>query len=323
MTLAEEREKTTPTRFAVKYSVDEEDCFDFAKGFAKLHHNVYFVNWRDLNGLNGNPDNGGSSREFSRMFHYNLGTFIPPVGIDAMDLIFVYKQEGFLKDLPAFERILTRFEGNGAVVVNNPGTIRWNMSKAYLFDMAKNGIRIVPTYELTPEITERIKRGERFILKPKIGERGLEQCLVTSVDDLKPFMQKPQNYLAQIFCPQIRRGERSLVFLGRRFSHAVLKTPNPHDSTEYRCNESRGGKVAVYVPTKKEQEFAQQLFDYTTSIGHPPIFSRIDLIDIEGEPVLMEAEMLNPSIYANYSGIGLRFGIDLADYFNKLMRTRK
>lgn len=50
-------------------------------------------------------------------------------------------------------------------------------------------------------------------------------------------------------------------------------------------------------------------------------FSRIDVVEVEGSPVLMEAELLNPSVYANYIGIGREFGSKLGAYFHELMAS--
>src|SRR5215210_3471342 len=91
LTLAEEREETTASHFAVKYKVDEYDCFDFSRGLQELKHQVFFANWDDLR-----------ERQFTRMFHDNKKKFIPPLALEEMDLIFIYKMEGFYFNLPRF-----------------------------------------------------------------------------------------------------------------------------------------------------------------------------------------------------------------------------
>jgi len=309
MTLAEEPESSRSDHFAVKYGVDEEDCFRFAHALGQSGDNTFFVNWDDY-----------SRGEFSRMFHYNSSRFVEPVEIDSMDLIFSYKQEGFLfrENWNRYEVMLERFELSRAIVVNDPGTIRWNRSKDYLFGLADAVVATIPTFDITNDIHAKVGRGEKFIIKPKVGERGLDQKLVEQPEDLASLNGQASQYLAQEFCPEVRNGERSLVFIGMDYAHAVIKHPNRDNPNEYRCNESRGGTVAAYNPTPKELAFATDLLDHISQ-EHPVHFSRIDCVDVDGSPVLMEAELLNPSIYANYTGVGKDFGRKLGHYFHELM----
>ena len=293
----------------MRFDVDEEDCFRFAHALGQSGDNAYFVNWDDF-----------SDGEFSRMFNFNLSRFVEPMEIDSMGLIFSYKQEGFLlrENWARYEEMLTRFEQSPAIVVNDPGTIRWNRSKDYLFDLADAGIAVIPTFEVTGDVHARVRHGETFVVKPKVGERGLDQTLVKRPEDFTGMNGQASQYLAQEFCPEIRNGERSLVFVGMDYSHAVIKHPDPDRPGEYRCNESRGGTLAAYNPTLKELDFAAHLLEYI-SLEHPVHFSRIDFVEVDGSPVLMEAELLNPSTYANYTGVGREFGSKLSEYFNELM----
>jgi glutathione synthase/RimK-type ligase-like ATP-grasp enzyme len=130
----------------------------------------------------------------------------------------------------------------------------------------------------------------------------------------------PATHFVQRFEPAIRDGERSLAFLGHGFQHAVIKFPNPDDPAEFRCNESLGGRVSPYTPTRDERDFAARVLRASESLGWPVRFSRIDLLATADGPVLMEAELLNPSVYANYVGRGAEFGEALAGYFETLMR---
>ena len=58
------------------------------------------------------------------------------------------------------------------------------------------------------------------------------------------------------------------------------------------------------------------------SLGCPVHFSRVDFIDGAHGPVLMEAELLNPAAFANYSGKGRAFGRKVADYFDRLIAAQ-
>lgn len=309
LTLAEVREETTDHHFAVKYSVDEYDCFDFSRGLQALKHDVFFANWDDLR-----------AGQFRRMFHDNEKQFISPIPLSEMDLIFVYKMEGFYFNLPRFFQMVQTFADAAPLVVNHPATIRHNIDKRYMWALAEKGVRVIPTHYLDERVRERLAAGERFVLKPIRGERGRDVMRVSSMDELAAIEGREDEFLAQDFMPAIREGERSLVYLGFEYQHAVLKRPSASNPQEFRCNESLGGTVVVYEPQPEELDFAQQVLTAYESLGCPVHYSRIDMIQTDDGPTLIEAELINPSIFANYSHKGLQFGESIARYFHHLLK---
>lgn len=307
MTMAEDTAATSASNFEIKYRVDEHDCLHFAESLKTIGHQIYFVNWKDLNG-----------REFKRTFSFNSCEFVSPVPVDEMDLIFVYKMEGFLSDLARFHRMLDRFEGLN--VINDIATIRHNLDKSYLWELGAGGIKIIPSYPIH-EAADRLSSGERLVIKPLKGERGERVFLANGLPDLAVIRGSEDEYFAQAFMPGIRDGERSLVFLGHEYQHAVIKRPSASDPHEFRCNESLGGTVAVYEPTAEEMLFAGRVLDAYEALGYPVHFGRVDLLQSSDGPVLLEAEFMNPSIYANHSNKGKQFGDRIAAYFDEFLRT--
>jgi len=311
VTLAEERESTRPDHFAVKYRVDEYDCYDFTDALKELGHDVYFVNWDDLRG-----------DAFARMFHDNAKRFVRPLALSRMDLAFVYKMEGFYFDLPRFFRMVEVFAAHSPLVVNDPATIRHNIDKRYLWELEGKGVRVIRTRPVDARLRARLAAGEALVLKPIRGERGGGIHLARRPEDLAAVAGREDEYLAQDFMPDVRRGERSLVFLGFEYQLAVMKRPAADRPKEFRCNESLGGTVEVYEPTPDEIEFAVAALWAYESLGCPVHYSRIDLIETDGGPTLMEAELINPAAFANYSGKGRQFGESLARYFDRLLAAR-
>lgn len=305
MTMAEDVTKTSTSNFGLRYPVDEHDCLHFAQSLKELGHQVYFVNWMDLGVV-----------EFERMFNYNDTKFVRPLQIRDMDLIFVYKMEGFYGDLARFDTMLDRFAQTN--VINDIATIRHNLDKSYLWQLSEKGIRTIPSYRIH-ELSDRLAGGERFVIKPLKGERGKGIFLAETRAALEPVIGQEDQYFAQEFMSSIRNGERSLVFLGHEYQHAVIKHPSPTDQEEFRCNESLGGTVAIYEPDAEEIAFCQNVLKVYEDLGYPVHFSRIDLISSEAGPVLLEAELLNPSIYANYSDKGKQYGDRIAKYFEQFM----
>jgi len=308
MTMNEDARLTCRDCFGVTYKVDEHDCLHYAAGLEKLGHAVFFVNWNDLRG-----------RQFCRMFSHGERRFVEPVPLEDMDLIWVYQMEGFYGQLSRFLEMVDAFESACARVINDPKTVRHNLGKEYLWALEAKGIRVIPTYRVDDEIVRRLAAGERFVLKPLFGERGKDVLLASTPDDLAGIASREEHYIAQEYMPGVREGERSLIFLGFDYQHAVLKRPSPARPQEFRCNESLGGTVSVYEPTSSELAYAQQVLRAYASLGCPVHYSRIDFVSTPDGPALMEAELLNPAAFANYSGKGEIFGREVAAYLDALM----
>jgi glutathione synthase/RimK-type ligase-like ATP-grasp enzyme len=319
LTLAEEVGASTDSHFAVRYPVDENDCFDFAAGLREIGHDVYFVNWRDLD-LENEPD--PAKVQFNRMFDYQQSRFVKPLALSEFALAFVYKMEGFYFDMPRFFAMVSAFEKNISVVVNDPKTIRHNINKSYLFQLQEKGVAVGHPYTIEDALEQRLKKNLPCVIKPLFGERGNRVLLAKTVDDLKVIEGKEGEYIAQEFMKEIRQGEKSLAYLGFEFQHAVIKQPSKENTDEFRCNESLGGTVAVYEPTKEELDYCANLLNVYESFGCPIHFSRIDFVTTDSGPKLVEAELLNPSIYANYSKKGPQFGKAIAAYFDSLVRAK-
>jgi len=313
MTMNEETWSTHGDHFAVTYRVDEHDCLDCAAGLEALGHDVFFVNWNDLGG-----------QQFGRMFYSNGRRFVEPVPLEDMDLIWVYQMEGFYSDRTRFLQMVDIFEDACALVINDPRTIRHNLGKTYLWELQRRGVRVIPTYRVDETIVRRIGSGEPCVLKPVFGERGNGVILARTPADLdRNGCDWGHQFIAQDYMPSVRNGEKSLVFLGHRYHHAVIKRPCPGDPDEFRCNESRGGTVAVYEPTASELAYAEKVLRVYASLGCPVHFSRVDFIDSDKGPVLMEAELLNPAAFANYSGKGRLFGRKVAEYLDRLIAAQE
>lgn len=310
LTLAEEVGATTANHFAVRFPVDENDCFEFAKGLVALGHNVFFVNWNDL-----------SEDGFSRMFDFAHSQFVSPIALNEFALAFVYKMEGFYFDLPRFFSMVETFERAIPVVVNDPKTIRHNINKSYLFQLEERGISVGKPFTVADAREKLLKNNLPCVVKPLFGERGRNVILAKTLSDLSDIEGDDTEYIAQEYMPEIRDGEKSLAFLGFEFQHAVIKKPNAKNTEEFRCNESLGGTVAVYEPTAEELEYCVELLKAYESLGCPIHFSRIDFVSSSAGPKLVEAELLNPSIYANYSNKGEQFGKSIARYFDELIRA--
>ena len=153
---------------------------------------------------------------------------------------------------PEFLDWIARLE-RAPVAVWNPGDLlRWNHHKRYLQDLAAQGIATVPTRWLP--------RGEAADLRALLADAGWREAVVKPAVSASAFgtwrtstgtatgdqsrlaaLLRIADVMVQPLLPEVAdAGEWSLVFLGRRFSHAVLKRPAPGD---YRVQWEFGGSA--------------------------------------------------------------------------------
>ena len=117
-----------------------------------------------------------------------------------------------------------------------------------------------------------------------------------------------QPYLAEVDT----RGETALVHVAGRFSHALRKRAvlAPDEVAPVR-DDALGAAEAMYDPdlvrasdsTEAEREVARRILDHVAdSFGTMPLYARVDLVPgSDGDPVLMELEVVEPNLYLHES----------------------
>lgn len=183
--------------------------------------------------------------------------------------------------------------------------VRWNVQKTYLLELQKSGVPVVPT-RLVPhgakvDLSDVLKKSgwNDAIIKPVVGlatygvqrvsaaeaEKG-QQALAALLEDDDALVQK--------FIPSVNDyGERSLVYIGGQFSHAVRKT-----AFQPLRNTGEAGETPA-TATDKERAVAESAL---SCLPVPPLYARVDLVpDGEDNPVIMELELVEPSLFVSFS----------------------
>lgn len=184
---------------------------------------------------------------------------------------------------------------------NPAALLRRNTHKRYLLELEARGVEIVPT-RLIPaggEIGE--LPWSRVVVKPAVsatafGTMVLEcgrnaTALNTKSGGVAAALQMDHDVLVQPFLEAIHDGEWSLIFLGGRFSHAVLKRPKPGD---FRVQNDFGGSAAVVEPDPALVDAAARVL---AAVDEPWLYARVDGVVVDGRFQLMELEMTEPSLF--------------------------
>jgi hypothetical protein len=202
---------------------------------------------------------------------------------------------------PEFRDWVSGFLGTRGRLWNPAGTVLWNADKGYLRDLAAAGISLPRTRWFEPgerpDVPALLARWgvDRAVLKPRVSATAFGTHVVTADGGLAEPEWAPlerSGSLMQAFVPEIQsRGEVSLVYIDREFSHAVLKRPG---SGDFRVQKDFGGTLE---PTDADAGLVAFGEAVLSAAERPWLYARVDLVETDGGPVLMELELIEPDLF--------------------------
>jgi len=182
-------------------------------------------------------------------------------------------------------------------VANPPAVARWNSHKGYLAELGAAGVPVVPVtmvprggQALVPPVG-----ADRIIVKPAIsaGARGVGLFASddpAAVEHLAALIEVG-DALVQPFEASVAEGERSLLYLGGTFSHAIRKIPADGD---FRVQTRYGGQNLPHRAGPAELAAAQAALD---RVDAELLYARVDLVGTIESPLVMELELIEPELF--------------------------
>lgn len=227
----------------------------------------------------------------------------PAAGWDGFDAIVLRSCWDYHFEPDAFLDWLDRLERAGARIFNSPALVRWNLTKAYLLELARAGVPTVPTVILEDDTRAGLEavmaaRGwSRVVMKPVISASAHDTRLVTAatMDEAvgalaSGAMRRP--VLVQPFVEEIQtRGEWSLIFIEAEMTHAVLKRPA---SGEFRVQPRLGGTVETPPVPDAVRAVGRSAL---AALPVPPLYARVDSVETAGGFRIMEVEVNEPGLF--------------------------
>ena len=189
-------------------------------------------------------------------------------------------------------------------LINSMSLIEWNIDKAYLFDLEKQGIPVVPSvlvkkgqFQNLYEIARSMNWTD-LVVKPTIAGGGyltykynhadLSQHQAQFDDLVAERDMLVQGYISSI----TEKGEASLMVFGGKFTHSILKRAKTGD---FRVQDDFGGTVHAYQETRDEVTLAQKVMAQCADM---PVYGRVDIVwDDQGQPMVSELEIIEPELW--------------------------
>jgi glutathione synthase/RimK-type ligase-like ATP-grasp enzyme len=208
-------------------------------------------------------------------------------------------------------------------LVNSAAVARWNLDKRYLRALASKGVTTTPTVFVDRgdgrslrEICE-IRDWNDVVVKPAVScaahdtQRFADGAIDDEGDAHLAAITQTRIAMIQPFLPAVNfERERSLMFVAGEYSHAVLRTAfNP------------GGEHSEdpFDASDAEIDFARETLAAAESILEERLaYARVDLIPSADGPMLMELELVEPSLFLIHRAQAAE---DLADLLEGIWRT--
>jgi hypothetical protein len=192
--------------------------------------------------------------------------------------------------------------------LHNPAdVVAPNIDKVYLRELAAAGLPVVPTAFAAPgEAVELPQHGE-FVVKPSVGAGSRALLHVAHLHDAgRTVLIQP--YLTGVDTA----GESAMIYLDGRFSHSVRKAqmlPTGAGFSVFGDALYVEENISARVPSKAELDVAGEVLAQLSKTGPEPLlYARIDLLPSAAGPVLVEAELAEPSLFLDFDpGATTRF----------------
>ena len=210
-------------------------------------------------------------------------------------------------------------------LANPYSVVRWNTDKHYLRELEAAGVPIVPTQWLEPErhlssraLHTRFPAHGEFVIKPAVSAGSVDTGRYTAIDagsrglaiqHARRLLAADRTVMVQRYLKSVDTvGERAHVFIGGQYSHSVLKgamLDGPDVGVEGVYKEERMSPITA---SEAEIEAARHVIRTAGSlltdqaagevVERPFLYSRVDLVSgDDDQPVLMELEMVEPSLF--------------------------
>lgn len=233
----------------------------------------------------------------------------------AVDLAVVRSAWDYTTQLEGFLRRLEVIEA--ATRLANPlDVVRWNADKRYLVGLHEAGAPVVPTTVIEPGQRPQVPDGVACVVKPTVsaGARDTERFAPdqgpAAVAHAESLLAAGRSVLVQPYVHAIdEAGETGVVYVGDAFSHGFRKGPILGSGAELVEGLYWEQEIEPREPSPAERAVAERVLDAVADLvpGRTRtdlLYARVDLVPGRDGPVLMELELIEPSLFLPMSSGG-------------------
>ncbi|MCR9161154.1 MAG: RimK family alpha-L-glutamate ligase [Nannocystaceae bacterium] len=189
-------------------------------------------------------------------------------------------------------------------LINDLGTLRWNIDKHYLADLEAAGLPIVPTVFVERGETRTLAEAmdalgtEAAVFKPTVsgGAKDTYRVRAGAASQHEERFAALTSQMAMMVQPfmesVLERGEVTVVAMGGQPTHGLVKRAKAGD---FRVQDDHGGTLHEHDPEDDELAITTAAM---AARGPAPVYGRVDLVrDEQGAARIMEVELIEPELW--------------------------
>jgi len=187
---------------------------------------------------------------------------------------------------------------------NSAALVEWNTDKRYLADLAAAGVPVVPTTWLPPGGEVSLPARGEWVLKPSVGagsrNAGRYQMATQATEAAEHVARLHRSDITVMAQPYMSdvdvNGERALVYIDGRFSHAIRKGAMLDGPYRGLDDLYKAENITPLTVGDADRELAEAALAAVPT-DQPLLYARVDLVESEVGSVVLEVEVAEPSLF--------------------------
>lgn len=227
----------------------------------------------------------------------------PTVAWSRFDAVLLRSTWDYTQRLPEFLAWCERVEARTRLF-NPLATVRWNTHKRYLTDLAARGVPVVPSTiidSVDGVLATLAAQKHEFVLKPCVGAgsrdaaRFLPAQLEAATAHAQRLLGQGHQVLLQPYLAKVDGyGETALIHIAGRYTHAIRKGPLLLPGGASSDALFAAEDIQPRIASEPEHAVAAKVMAALPSV---PLYARVDLLPGPAGPLLLELEMVEPSLF--------------------------
>ena len=226
-------------------------------------------------------------------------------------------------DWAAYDRILLRstwdypskqsaFESwideRQAQLINPAALVRWNLSKRYLQRLSEWGFPVVPSSFTAPGERVALPEHGECVVKPAVSAGSVDTARYGPGDRARAaahadsLLAAGREVMVQPYMASVDRdAETAVIVLGGLISHTMRKAPLLALGDGLEQGLFRVEQMEPREPTGEQAALAEAVVGRVAGEVARPTYARVDLLQSDsGEPLILELELIEPSLFLDH-----------------------
>ncbi len=186
-------------------------------------------------------------------------------------------------------------------LANPYGVVEYSTDKHYLSDLKDHGLRIVPSHFCNVGKKPRFFDHD-FVVKPCVGAGSMDAARYhadehdAALTHVKALHAAGRDALLQPYVDSVDSlGERALIFIDGKYSHALRKGPMLNVTELERSPLFRRDQMAAAVGEPDAILYGEKVLN-AKGFDHL-LYARVDLVMMDDHWAVMELELVEPSLF--------------------------